>query len=148
MPMESKAQNRAMHAAASDPAVAKRIGIPQKVANRFVEASHGQRVRDLPERAQAKAQGGRLSPRSVYPEEGGVESYQDWNGALQGRVRGGRMEPGDSAAVAATPDPGDQQMERPTHGHPGDRRQRGQAPLAEPQAMAAGGTFTRKAFKW
>jgi hypothetical protein len=57
MPLKSQAQSRAMHAADQDPAVAAKLGIPQKVAHEFVESSHGQRVRDLPERL-GKSDGG------------------------------------------------------------------------------------------
>lgn len=47
MPMKSKAQNRAMHAAAAGRS---KIGIPQSVAAKFVADSHGQKVKKLPER--------------------------------------------------------------------------------------------------
>lgn len=47
MPMESKDQNAAMHAAAEGHST---LGIPQSVGQKFVNASHGERVRDLPER--------------------------------------------------------------------------------------------------
>lgn len=66
MPMESKAQNRLMHWAAAHPEEAAKRGIKPKVAHDFVEASHGQRVRDLPERV-GRAQGGR-APRAAYPK--------------------------------------------------------------------------------
>lgn len=38
MPMKSKAQNRAMHAAASGHST---LGIPKKVGKEFVKAQHG-----------------------------------------------------------------------------------------------------------
>jgi len=56
-----------MRAAASDPATAKRLGIKQSVAEDFVEATHGQSVRDLPERVQRKAAGGAVD--QVYPRK-------------------------------------------------------------------------------
>lgn len=51
MPMKSKAQNRAMHAAASGKS---NIGIPKKVAKKFVEEQHGKSVKRLPEKKKAK----------------------------------------------------------------------------------------------
>ena len=47
MPMKSKAQNRAMHAAEAGHST---LGIPQKVGADFVAASHGQKVAALPAR--------------------------------------------------------------------------------------------------
>jgi hypothetical protein len=47
MPMKSKAQNRAMHAAASGKS---NLGIPKKVGKEFVKAQNGKPVRQLPER--------------------------------------------------------------------------------------------------
>ena len=53
MPMRSKAQNRAMHAAAQGQST---LGIPTGVGKDFVAASHGQDVKALPQKvAQAKA---------------------------------------------------------------------------------------------
>jgi hypothetical protein len=52
MPMQSKAQNRAMHAAAAGRS---NIGIPQSVARKFVAESHGQKIKKLPERKRKKA---------------------------------------------------------------------------------------------
>jgi hypothetical protein len=51
MPMKSKAQNRAMHAAAEGKS---NIGIPKKVAKKFVKDSHGQKVKKLPEKKKRK----------------------------------------------------------------------------------------------
>ncbi len=45
MPMESKAQNAAMHAAAEGKST---LGIPKKVGQKFVNESHGQKVKRLP----------------------------------------------------------------------------------------------------
>lgn len=47
MPVVSKAQNAAMHAAAAGKST---IGIPQSVGREFVEASHGEDVKALPQR--------------------------------------------------------------------------------------------------
>lgn len=47
MPMVSKAQNAAMHAAAQGKST---IGIPEAVAEKFVQASHGEDVKALPKR--------------------------------------------------------------------------------------------------
>ena len=46
MPMESKAQNAAMHAAAEGKST---IGIPKKVGKKFVKESHGQKIKKLPQ---------------------------------------------------------------------------------------------------
>ncbi|QQK03827.1 hypothetical protein JFN94_06605 [Burkholderia anthina] len=45
--MKSKAQNRAMHAAAEGRS---KIGIPKKVGKEFVRAEHGKSTKKLPER--------------------------------------------------------------------------------------------------
>jgi hypothetical protein len=50
MPFKSKAQSRLMHAAANDPAVAKRTGVPQSVAGEFVAEGHGKKQSRLPEK--------------------------------------------------------------------------------------------------
>jgi hypothetical protein len=56
MPMKSKAQNAAMHAAAEGQST---LGIPQSVGEEFVEASHGQKVGALPQKKKpAKKKGG------------------------------------------------------------------------------------------
>lgn len=49
--MRSKAQNRAMHAAASGES---NIGIPKKVAKKFVKEQHGKSEKGLPERKKKK----------------------------------------------------------------------------------------------
>lgn len=50
MPSKSQAQSRLMHAAAKDPKVAKKTGVPQDVAEEFVEADQGRKVGKLPEK--------------------------------------------------------------------------------------------------
>lgn len=45
MPMKSKAQNAAMHAAAEGKST---LGIPKKVGKEFVKAQHGKSVKGLP----------------------------------------------------------------------------------------------------
>lgn len=52
MPSVSRAQQRLMHAAARDPTVAKKTGVPQKVAKKFVAADHARGKKKLPERVQ------------------------------------------------------------------------------------------------
>jgi hypothetical protein len=47
MPMRSKAQNRAMHAAAAGRST---IGIPKKVAKKFVKEQKGKSEKGLPEK--------------------------------------------------------------------------------------------------
>ena len=51
-----------MHWADTFPAQAKREGISPLVAHEFVESSHGQKVRDLPERVQHKRERGAAYP--------------------------------------------------------------------------------------
>lgn len=51
MPMKSKAQNRAMHAAAEGKST---LGIPKKVGKEFVNAQHGKSVKSLPTRKKKK----------------------------------------------------------------------------------------------
>lgn len=51
MPMKSKAQNRAMHAAAEGKS---NLGIPKKVAKEFAKAQHGKSLKGLPEKKKAK----------------------------------------------------------------------------------------------
>jgi hypothetical protein len=50
LPVVSQAQNRAMHAAAEGRST---LGIPKRVGQEFVNASHGEKVAKLPVRAQA-----------------------------------------------------------------------------------------------
>jgi GMP synthase-like glutamine amidotransferase len=52
MPMESKAQNAAMHSAAAGKST---IGIPKTVAKKFVAESHGQNVKKLPKHVRKTA---------------------------------------------------------------------------------------------
>lgn len=51
MPMKSKAQNRAMHAAAEGRS---NLGIPKKVGKEFVNAQHGKPTKGLPEKKRSK----------------------------------------------------------------------------------------------
>ena len=53
MPNLSKAQNRFMQAAASSPEMAKKLGIPQKVAKKFVKET--KTMTGKPERVKKKA---------------------------------------------------------------------------------------------
>lgn len=54
MPFSSKSQSRFMHAAAANPKMARKLGIKPAAAKKFVEHSHGQKVRELPEYAPKK----------------------------------------------------------------------------------------------
>ena len=47
MPSKSAKQARTMAAAAHDPAFAKKVGIPQKVAKEFNEADRGTHIRHM-----------------------------------------------------------------------------------------------------
>lgn len=51
MPVVSKAQNAAMHAAAEGKST---LGIPKSVGKDFVNASHGESVKSLPDRVSKK----------------------------------------------------------------------------------------------
>ena len=48
MPSKSQKQNRFMHAAAKNPTMAKRLGVPQKVAKEYVKADAGRKIKRLP----------------------------------------------------------------------------------------------------
>ena len=50
MPIKSKAQNRLMQAAAASPKVAKKTGIPKKVAAEFVKATPAKSISKLTEK--------------------------------------------------------------------------------------------------
>ena len=52
MPMRSKAQNRAMHAAAQGQS---NIGIPTGVGQDFVEEQHGKSLKGLPQKVKSKS---------------------------------------------------------------------------------------------
>ena len=52
MPSISKAQNRFMQAAASSPKMAKELGIPQKVAKKFVKETGP--MKGMPEKVKKK----------------------------------------------------------------------------------------------
>ena len=65
MPVVSKAQNRYAHWIVAHPKqAAAEHGMTPAVASEFIQATHGEKVRDLPERVQHKAQGGSVSPAS------------------------------------------------------------------------------------
>lgn len=65
MPMESKAQNAAMHAAAAGKST---LGIPKSVGKKFVNASHGQKVKKLPKHVD-KARAKRAIKRGAISEK-------------------------------------------------------------------------------
>lgn len=50
MPSKSKQQSKLMHAAAKSPEVAKRTGVPQKVAREYVNADKGRSQKHLPQK--------------------------------------------------------------------------------------------------
>jgi hypothetical protein len=59
--MRSRAQNRYFRWAASHPAEATHEGLKPGVAQKFIKDSHGEHVRDLPERIEHKADGGAVN---------------------------------------------------------------------------------------
>ena len=62
MPVVSRSQNALFRWAAANPKAAQaERGIKPSVAKEFVASTHGQRVRDLPERVQHKAEGGSIT---------------------------------------------------------------------------------------
>jgi hypothetical protein len=63
-PFKSKAQSRAMHAAAEGHS---NIGIPESVGKKLVAEGHGQKVGKLPERVKHKAEGGSVKSNSYTP---------------------------------------------------------------------------------
>ena len=48
MPSKSQKKNRFMHAAAKDKKMAKRLGVPQRVAKDYVKADEGRKIKRLP----------------------------------------------------------------------------------------------------
>lgn len=50
MPSKSRAQQRLMHLAAK-PGMARKLGVPQKVAKEYVAADHKRGAKKLPEKA-------------------------------------------------------------------------------------------------
>lgn len=62
MPMQSKAQNAAMHAAESGKST---LGIPKSVGKKFVKASHGQKVKNLPKHVRSAHKRGLISDKQM-----------------------------------------------------------------------------------
>ena len=54
MPIKSRAQQRLMYAAASNPEVAKKTGVSQEVAKEFIKATPKKRFKKLKERIGCK----------------------------------------------------------------------------------------------
>lgn len=65
MPFESQAQDRYFHWADEHPQEAAQRGLKPSVVREFINASHGERVRDLPQHVPHKAGGG--SVKTAYP---------------------------------------------------------------------------------
>jgi hypothetical protein len=63
MPVVSKAQNAAMHAAAEGKST---LGIPARVGKDFVKASHGMSVKSLPQRVNQKKSKQSSSARKAF----------------------------------------------------------------------------------
>jgi hypothetical protein len=72
MPVVSQAQNAAMHAAAEGSST---LGIPKKVGQEFVSASHGKSVKKLPKHVRKAAKGamkrGMISEKAAAKHLGG-----------------------------------------------------------------------------
>ena len=62
MPMVSKAQNAAMHAAESGHST---LGIPKSVGKKFVKASHGEKVKRLPMHVKHAVKRGLVSEKQL-----------------------------------------------------------------------------------
>ena len=58
MPTKSRSQQKLMHAAARDPGVAAKTGVPQKVAKEFTAADHKRGPASLPWRVKPKSRKG------------------------------------------------------------------------------------------
>lgn len=58
MPFVSRQQSKFFHWADEHPAEASKRGLKPSTVHEFIDASHGQKVRDLPERVEHKAEGG------------------------------------------------------------------------------------------
>jgi hypothetical protein len=66
MPMESKAQNAAMHAAEEGRST---LGIPKSVGKKFVKASHGQKIKKLPKHVKHAHKRGLISDKQMEKME-------------------------------------------------------------------------------
>ena len=62
MPMKSKAQSAAMHAAAEGKST---VGIPKSVGKEFVRESHGQKVKALPKHVRHAQKRGLISEKQM-----------------------------------------------------------------------------------
>lgn len=62
MPMKSKAQSAAMHAAEEGHST---LGIPKSVGKKFVKASHGQKVKKLPKHVKSAHKRGLISDKQM-----------------------------------------------------------------------------------
>ena len=58
MPSRSRQQQKLMHAAARDPGVAKKTGVPQSVAKEFTAADHKRGPATLPWKVKPKSRKG------------------------------------------------------------------------------------------
>ena len=67
MPFRSQAQNRYFRWAEAHPADAAHRGLKPSVVHDFIQASHGERVRDLPQHVERKAEGGAVVGRPYPP---------------------------------------------------------------------------------
>lgn len=67
MPMVSKAQSRKFHWAEEHPAEAAAEGLKPSVVKEFITASHGEKIRNLPEHVAKKAHGGRATAMPSRP---------------------------------------------------------------------------------
>ena len=72
MPAKSAAQKRLMDAAAHNPAFAKKVGIPTKVAKEFSKASKGRTFKGSGEMKESKAKYGMKKGGSVMPSKMGA----------------------------------------------------------------------------
>jgi hypothetical protein len=73
MPVESQAQNAAMHAAAEGEST---LGIPKKVGKEFVNASHGMKVKRLPKHVRHQAKS--MRNRGMISEKAAKKHLADY----------------------------------------------------------------------
>jgi hypothetical protein len=85
MPVVSKAQNAAMHAAAAGKST---LGIPKKVGADFVSATTPGSVKNLPQYAPKRARGGPVEADEAYEVgEEGPETFMPKKGSVAKRVK-------------------------------------------------------------
>ena len=99
MPAKSAAQKRLMDAAAHNPAFAKKVGIPSKVAKEYSEASKGMTFRKGGEMKESKAM--MKKEVSFMKKKGAPKSMIKHEEAEMGMKKGGKVKKYAAGGLAA-----------------------------------------------